>query len=124
MYRAVASSDAKSRVVEPSPRWNEVVGAGRFELLTPCSRSKCATRLRYAPPDRHDERYANAARPATCGGGVIAAVAESRKARHSAGGEAATNPATKSMAEVLADHKHVLAFGPADQPHLIRAALR
>ena len=27
-----------------------VVGAGRFELPTPCSRSKCATRLRYAPP--------------------------------------------------------------------------
>ena len=36
----------------------KVVGAGRFELPTPCSRSKCATRLRYAPPywksaDRH-----------------------------------------------------------------------
>ena len=29
-----------------------LVGAGRFELPTPCSRSKCATRLRYAPPDR------------------------------------------------------------------------
>ena len=29
-----------------------MVGAGRFELPTPCSRSKCATRLRYAPPDR------------------------------------------------------------------------
>jgi hypothetical protein len=28
-----------------------LVGAGRFELPTPCSRSKCATRLRYAPPD-------------------------------------------------------------------------
>ena len=27
-----------------------LVGAGRFELPTPCSRSKCATRLRYAPP--------------------------------------------------------------------------
>ena len=25
-----------------------MVGAGRFELPTPCSRSKCATRLRYA----------------------------------------------------------------------------
>ena len=31
---------------------NMLVGAGRFELPTPCSRSKCATRLRYAPPDR------------------------------------------------------------------------
>ena len=30
----------------------KLVGAGRFELPTPCSRSKCATRLRYAPPDR------------------------------------------------------------------------
>ena len=26
----------------------ELVGAGRFELPTPCSRSKCATRLRHA----------------------------------------------------------------------------
>ncbi len=26
-----------------------MVGAARFELATPCSRSKCATRLRYAP---------------------------------------------------------------------------
>ena len=33
----------------------ELVGAGRFELPTPCSRSKCATRLRYAPPDRQPE---------------------------------------------------------------------
>ena len=32
-----------------------MVGAGRFELPTPCSRSKCATRLRYAPPDRQLE---------------------------------------------------------------------
>ena len=29
--------------------WSE---RGDFELPTPCSRSKCATRLRYAPPDR------------------------------------------------------------------------
>ena len=29
-----------------------MVGAARFELATPCSRSKCATRLRYAPPDQ------------------------------------------------------------------------
>ena len=26
-----------------------VVGAARFELATPCSQSRCATRLRYAP---------------------------------------------------------------------------
>ena len=32
-----------------------LVGAGRFELPTPCSRSKCATRLRYAPPDRQSK---------------------------------------------------------------------
>ena len=32
-----------------------MVGAARFELATPCSRSKCATRLRYAPPDRKPE---------------------------------------------------------------------
>lgn len=31
--------------------FKRLVGAGRFELPTPCSRSKCATRLRYAPPD-------------------------------------------------------------------------
>ena len=31
-----------------------LVGAGRFELPTPCSRSKCATRLRYAPPDQYE----------------------------------------------------------------------
>ena len=30
----------------------ELVGARGFEPPTPCSRSKCATRLRYAPPDR------------------------------------------------------------------------
>jgi hypothetical protein len=30
---------------------NVMVGAARFELATPCSRSRCATRLRYAPPD-------------------------------------------------------------------------
>src|SRR5262245_1657669 len=29
-----------------------MVGAARFELATPCSRSRCATRLRYAPPVR------------------------------------------------------------------------
>ena len=29
-----------------------MVGAGRFELPTPCSRSKCATALRNAPTDR------------------------------------------------------------------------
>ena len=34
-----------------------LVGAGRFELPTPCSRSKCATRLRYAPPDRMKARW-------------------------------------------------------------------
>ena len=28
---------------------NFLVGARRFELPTPCSRSRCATRLRYAP---------------------------------------------------------------------------
>ena len=27
----------------------ELVGVGRFELPTPCSRSRCATRLRYTP---------------------------------------------------------------------------
>jgi hypothetical protein len=26
-----------------------LVGVGRFELPTPCSRSRCATRLRYTP---------------------------------------------------------------------------
>jgi hypothetical protein len=28
---------------------DEMVGVGRFELPTPCSRSRCATRLRYTP---------------------------------------------------------------------------
>jgi hypothetical protein len=26
-----------------------LVGAGRFELPTPCAQGRCATRLRYAP---------------------------------------------------------------------------
>jgi hypothetical protein len=39
-----------------------LVGAARFELATPCSRSKCATRLRYAPPDRDDPTWTR------CGG--------------------------------------------------------
>ena len=30
---------------------NFLVGARRFELPTPCSRSRCATRLRYAPTE-------------------------------------------------------------------------
>jgi hypothetical protein len=38
----------RQRAANPLRR---LVGAGRFELPTPCSRSKCATRLRYAPPD-------------------------------------------------------------------------
>ena len=32
-----------------SPVRREMVGAGRFERPTPCSQSRCATRLRYAP---------------------------------------------------------------------------
>ena len=28
---------------------NLLVGARRFELLTPCAQGRCATRLRYAP---------------------------------------------------------------------------
>src|SRR6185369_5211628 len=31
-----------------------LVGARRFELPTPCSRSRCATRLRYAPTELLD----------------------------------------------------------------------
>ena len=42
-------AEAKRR---PAKLLRRLVGAGRFELPTPCSRSKCATRLRYAPPDR------------------------------------------------------------------------
>ena len=38
--------------------------AGRFELPTPCSRSKCATRLRYAPPDLERRRQEE---PTECG---------------------------------------------------------
>ena len=34
----------------------ELVGARGFEPPTPCSRSRCATRLRYAPPDRFSFR--------------------------------------------------------------------
>ena len=32
-------------------RWNSLVGAAGFELATPCTPCKCATRLRYAPKD-------------------------------------------------------------------------
>ena len=53
-----------------------MVGAGRFELPTPCSRSKCATRLRYAPPDRPPEgtalRRSLTARRARRGGFIAA----------------------------------------------------
>ena len=31
------------------------IGAPRFELGTPCSQSRCATRLRHAPPKREGE---------------------------------------------------------------------
>ena len=31
------------------PDFARLVGVGRFELPTPCSRSRCATRLRYTP---------------------------------------------------------------------------
>ena len=41
----------KPRMKCGAKRLKRMVGAGRFELPTPCSRSKCATRLRYAPPD-------------------------------------------------------------------------
>ena len=32
-------------------RRKEMVGTARFELATPCTPSKCATRLRYVPTD-------------------------------------------------------------------------
>ena len=38
--------------VSPSRTASLLVGATRFELVTPCSQSRCATRLRYAPPQR------------------------------------------------------------------------
>src|SRR6185295_16231126 len=34
---------------KPRVLLGEMVGVGRFELPTPCSRSRCATRLRYTP---------------------------------------------------------------------------
>ena len=33
----------------PAKSWILLVGAGRFELPTPCAQGRCATRLRYAP---------------------------------------------------------------------------
>ena len=56
-----------------------LVGAGRFELPTPCSRSKCATRLRYAPPDRNPPRDAAAGAVVRGGSGPIACPPQERK---------------------------------------------
>ena len=61
----------------------KVVGAGRFELPTPCSRSKCATRLRYAPPDRQPEGTApeHALQRIVLGEGGFIALEESARKR-------------------------------------------
>ena len=34
-----------------------MVGAAGFELATPCTPCKCATRLRYAPKDKNYSRF-------------------------------------------------------------------
>ena len=49
MYFCLAgvASPAKRDIAYPGS--GVVVGAARFELATPCSQSRCATRLRYAP---------------------------------------------------------------------------
>lgn len=72
-------------IQEENPSRNDsgrrLVGAGRFELPTPCSRSKCATRLRYAPPDRSsplmDDRRASSGSRGE--GGFIATMGRGRK---------------------------------------------
>ena len=51
-HSPVVSARGPSKGMQGSGQRRVMVGAGRFELPTPCSRSKCATRLRYAPPDR------------------------------------------------------------------------
>ena len=38
-----------SRLISVHQSVHQLVGVGRFELPTPCSRSRCATRLRYTP---------------------------------------------------------------------------
>ena len=38
------------KMARPGESKQKLVGAARFELATPCTPCKCATRLRYAPP--------------------------------------------------------------------------
>ena len=77
---------ARRKVRHPSRRCEYLnkdpeglVGARGFEPPTPCSRSKCATRLRYAPPDRQPEKGFPRGRVGTEERGVIATSITYRK---------------------------------------------
>src|SRR5512143_4252945 len=47
-------------------KMEELVGARRFELPTPCTPCRCATRLRYAPTEPRLYRPAHSAGPSNC----------------------------------------------------------
>lgn len=48
----MADSGIKKEAVQTElPLFLDLVGAAGFELATPCTPCKCATRLRYAPKD-------------------------------------------------------------------------
>ncbi len=45
----VPCNNGPRKTEPPSRHLKELVGTARFELATPCTPSKCATRLRYVP---------------------------------------------------------------------------
>ena len=52
MIAAVRGRAGSNRRTASPDACEVMVGAARFELATPCSQSRCATRLRYAPKPR------------------------------------------------------------------------
>ena len=49
MAESVESPDPETTKGDPIKDHLLMVGAARFELTTPCTQNKCATRLRHAP---------------------------------------------------------------------------
>src|SRR5687768_13156089 len=86
-----------------------MVGAARFELTTPCAQGRCATRLRYAPMSRGNNRPLGPAnRPYTvlAAGRKLVGVAEERMPNESAG----TKPEAAGLARGDFQHgRHRLA---------------
>jgi hypothetical protein len=52
---------ARLRLAKPKLTERRLVGAKGFEPSTPSSRTRCATRLRYAPIPLDERRYSDAA---------------------------------------------------------------